>query len=352
MSLTREKTDNFFLPDFCSPQAILLLVMVTELFILVLALAGTAAKPFDWNFVALTSLFVQWVVLISAGTLCILRPRLSRMTVSGATLMSLGICLSVTTLCTFGSLWLLNDSLQSTSFWQSLSGTLVRNNLIALIMSAMVFRYFYLQKELSRQQQAELSARIQSLHSRIQPHFLFNSMNTIASLIATRPQVAEQVVEDLADLFRANLNKASVRVSVEEELTLARQYISIESLRFGERLNVEWRIDDIDGEITIPHLFLQPVLENAICHGIQPDPKGGRIIIEATSNERAVTLTVMNTLSEYTGKPTHSEGNQMALQNISDRLRAMYGESARLHTDTFEHNERSWYKTVIHCPIG
>ena len=162
------------------------------------------------------------------------------------------------------------------SHWQMYNtGAVMRNVLIAGIMGGIAFRYFYLQHQLRRQEQAELNSRIQALQSRIRLHFLFNSMNIIASLIVVDPDLAEQVVEDLSELFRASLNDDSDHpVALSEELTLCRKYVNIETLRLGDRLHVDWQVEIDEHEVKIPLLTLQPPLENAIYHGIQPLPEG------------------------------------------------------------------------------
>ncbi|MTI15295.1 sensor histidine kinase [Sansalvadorimonas verongulae] len=356
MSLPDKDADNFFLPNICSPRAVFLLVVIAELFVLVLVLAWTGAGTFDWNRLALTSLFVQWIVLVSAAVICSLRPLLYRANPAVITGTCLSVCLAVTSLFTLISIWIMGSLSLSTlspgapvSFWQEQDGQLLRNNIIALIMGTMVLRYFFLQKEVLRQQQAELNSRIQSLHSRIQPHFLFNSMNTIASLITSRPQIAEQVVEDLADLFRASLDKATILISVKEEIALARQYLNIESLRFGERLNTVWKTDEFSPDAVIPKLCLQPILENAVYHGIQPDPQGGEVHINICSEKQIITLTVRNTLPQQ-DVDNSSHGNKMALNNITDRLQALYGDEAGLQTRIYQSDNRSWFETTLNCP--
>ncbi len=366
MHLTHDKDDDYFLPNFCSSRAVFLLVVVAELFVLVLVLAWSGSGVFDWNRLALTSLFVQWIVLVTAGTICLSRPLLHRFTAPIIATVCLSICLTVTSLFTLLSMWVMEGLAPSSQvpaeqalFWQSQSGQLLRNNVIALIISTIVLRYFFLQKELLRQQQAELTSRIQSLHSRIQPHFLFNSMNTIASLIATRPEVAEQVVEDLADLFRASLDKATILIPVEDEIALARQYLNIESLRFGDRLNITWQIDPLPEDVSLPRLCLQPILENAIVHGIQPDPAQGELIIKLTCNNKSLILTVDNTVPAVTpyqeDRNLATKGNHLALKNIADRLQALYGETASLQTDTFKsdnQSQREWFQTRLTCPLN
>src|SRR5690606_34838511 len=150
----------------------------------------------------------------------------------------------------------------------------LRHALISLIMSGLLLRYFYLQSQWRRQEQAELKARIESLQARIRPHFLFNSLNSIASLVVTDPAKAEQAVLDLSDLFRASLARPGTLVPWREELELAKRYLSIEHYRLGERLQLQWEVDGVPEDLPIPQLTLQPLLENALIYGIQPRIEG------------------------------------------------------------------------------
>ncbi|MDX1802673.1 MAG: sensor histidine kinase, partial [Alcanivorax sp.] len=218
------------------------------------------------------------------------------------------------------------------------------NSLIAAIIAGLVMRYFYVQEQLRQKDQAELQARIQALQSRIRPHFLFNSMNIIASLIAVDPDAAEQVVEDLSVLFRASLKSSGNEVTLAEELSLCQRYIHIEQLRMGDRLQVEWHIQ-VDAEnVMIPLLTLQPLLENAIYHGIQPLSAGGVVNIRAQAREGQLVLSISNPKPPGEG---HHSGNRMALENIRHRLEALYGEAVTLETRPQEQQ----YEVEIRYPL-
>lgn len=206
-----------------------------------------------------------------------------------------------------------------------------RNLGISAIISAIILRYFYVQYHWKKQIEANAYARAQALQARIRPHFLFNSMNTIASLIRFQPQTAEQVVEDFAELFRASLVEVKTGITFQEELALCRQYLNIEALRFGERLQVVWQINQIPEEASIPPLCLQPLLENAIYHGIQPLPEGGTISITGQFDGRQIQLDIKNPIIET---PSLHQGNRMAQHNIHQRLQAYYGTQAQLSVQT------------------
>jgi len=184
---------DFFLPNLCQVQSILFLVLVAELLVIVLVLANSNLVNFSWVDLGLSSLFVQWIVLASAGVLCNFRPMLMRMSIPVATLLAYTIILSLTLLISLIGQWF---TLEEQSINIDFFGTIARNLVIAAVMTGIAFRYFFLQHQLRQQEKAELNSRIQALQSRIRPHFLFNSMNIIASLISVDPETAEEVVED------------------------------------------------------------------------------------------------------------------------------------------------------------
>ncbi|MDZ7684402.1 MAG: histidine kinase [Gammaproteobacteria bacterium] len=154
-------------------------------------------------------------------------------------------------------------------------------------------------------------------------------MNIIASLISVDPETAEEVVEDLSSLFRASLNDSSDSpVPLVEEMDLCDKYVHIESLRLEDRLDVDWHVEVDVNEVRIPLLTLQPILENAIYHGIQPNAEGGTVTVSITEEGGYVKMSVRNPLPPVDSN--HKEGNRMALDNIGRRLQAVYGDEARV----------------------
>src|ERR1700676_5124822 len=169
----------------------------------------------------------------------------------------------------------------------------------------------------------QATARVHALQARIRPHFLFNSMNTIASLTRSDPAAAEQAVQDLADLFRATLSEKRNVIRLEEEIEVAHTYQRIEQLRLGSRLHVDWKIAALPPNALVPGLMLQPLLENAIYHGIEPQPGGGTVSVAGDLGSGLVTIVVRNTV----GQPQNQrEGNRLALANIRERMKLMYGD--------------------------
>lgn len=321
------KVDRF-LPDLCSARAVLVVVVVAELMALVITLVSAYYLPFELSRFAIISLFVQWVALTSATLVCYGRPWLDRLPPSWAAVAVVAVVVADTML--FSVIahvvgeWFLLQANPAAMQWSRL---VLINGLVAAIISGLVMRYFYVQEQLRVKGQAELEMRIQALQSRIRPHFLFNSMNIIASLIAVDPDAAEQVVEDLSVLFRASLQSSQSQVPLSEELSLCQRYMHIEQLRMGDRLQVQWHIDVDQELIKIPPLTLQPLLENAIYHGIQPLGKGGVVVISAQIMSGNVVIRVTNPKPEGEG---HHKGNQVALENIRHRLEALHGSAAAI----------------------
>jgi len=172
---------------------------------------------------------------------------------------------------------------------------------------------------------ANASARLAELQSRIRPHFLFNTLNTALALVRIDPARAESVLEDLAQLFRVALAEVGAAVTLEEEIDLARRYLAIEEVRFGPRLQVTWQIDRRVFAAVVPPLVLQPLVENAVRHGIEPVPGGGQVVISARLQRGQVIVTVSNTVGDDPGSPGHG----MALHNVRERLRLLHDVAAQ-----------------------
>ncbi|SFT70804.1 sensor histidine kinase [Pseudomonas marincola] len=321
--------DEFFVPELCKPEALLSMVLLAELLVFVLVLAEPMVPVFNWVRLALASLFVQWILLLSAALLCQLRPVMARMPTPLAALMCCSIVVGLTLICTAVADYF---SLGGQLARQGEVNLYLRHALISLIMSALLLRYFYLQSQWRKQEQAELRARIESLQARIRPHFLFNSLNSIASLVVVDPYKAEQAVLDLSDLFRASLAKPGSLVSWSEELELAKRYLSIEHYRLGERLQLQWEVADVPDDLPIPQLTLQPLLENALIYGIQPRIEGGKVCIDASYSEGVFQLIVSNPY-DAGAETAPSNGTHQALDNIDARLTALFGPRASLSVE-------------------
>ncbi|MEO8280429.1 MAG: histidine kinase [Ideonella sp.] len=186
---------------------------------------------------------------------------------------------------------------------------------------------------------ANTAARLAELQSRIRPHFLFNTLNSALGLVRRDPQRAEALLEDLSELFRVALaNDASV-VSLGDEIDLARRYLAIEQIRFGTRLQVVWQLDPAAAAARVPPLLLQPLVENAVRHGVEPDPQGGVIRISSRVRHGQAWLSITNTLPS-TPRAAEAPGHGIALQNVRERLRLMHDVAARFDIEADEQKFR------------
>ncbi|MCU7810244.1 MAG: histidine kinase, partial [Candidatus Thiodiazotropha sp. (ex Notomyrtea botanica)] len=288
---------------------------------------------------SLISLLVQWIGLTTAGLLCLMRGWLLRLGNQMAGLTAFLLLMMMTALICLMTGWI--DQAQGLELFKPDRELLLRAMGISAIVGLLVLHYLYLQYLWRRQIEAENSARLQALHSRIRPHFLFNSMNTIASLTRSDPELAERVVEDLADLFRVSLGDASRPSNLGRELELARQYLSIEEVRLGDRLQAEWDLKELPEQAMIPPMILQPLLENAVYHGIEPSAEGGIISITGCYRRRRINLSIRNSLPSA-DEVSHRQGNQLAMDNIRARLAGVFDMEASLtesHVDG-EHQVR------------
>jgi two-component system, LytTR family, sensor histidine kinase AlgZ len=342
--------DNaLYLPDCCTSRATLAIVLIVELtaFLLTLARQNTAVD--FWTDLARTSLLLLWLGLAGSAVLCVLRERLTHLSVAAGSAAVLALIAAVVATVSLGvyligrTHWVLESS-GATLFPPEPRSFVARNVWIALIVTGLALRYFYVAHEWRRSVELRAAARVHALQARIRPHFLFNSMNTIAALTRSNPRRAESAVQDLADLFRANLSEKRDTITLAEELEVARTYQRIEQLRLGNRLQVDWRTDAVPGNALVPGLMIQPLLENAIYHGIEPRAEGGTVTITGEVAAGLVTIVVRNPLDPLPGE---HEGNRLALANIRERLSLTYGERALLKAGRFD----SEYIVTLRFPL-
>jgi two-component system sensor histidine kinase AlgZ len=175
---------------------------------------------------------------------------------------------------------------------------------------------------------ADTTARLAELQSRIRPHFLFNTLNTALALVRHDPARAEAVLEDLAELFRVAITDSAESVSLAEEVELAQRYLAIEQVRFGGRLQVSWELDPGAGAARVPPLLLQPLVENAVRHGVEPDAAGGSIRVRTRVKLGRALVSIVNSVPAVASQP----GNGMALRNVRERLRLMHDVAAQFET--------------------
>ncbi len=190
---------------------------------------------------------------------------------------------------------------------------------------------------------AETTARLAELQSRIRPHFLFNTLNTALTLVRLDPARAEGLLEDLAELFRVALTDTGAATTLEEEVELARRYLAIEQIRFGDRLKVVWELDDAAGSARVPPLLLQPLVENAVRHGVESAAEGGAIRVRTRVTLGRAVVSIVNTVPAGGSKP----GSGMALHNVRERLRLMHDVAASFET----RQEGGMFRVQIVLPL-
>jgi two-component system sensor histidine kinase AlgZ len=326
--------DPFYLPNFCSSSAVFGAVLFAVLVATLMTLARVSRWEYFFSDLAKTALMLVWTALAIAAVLCLLRRRLARLPVATASLLTFAAVASVIAVVSEIVYWLGAiysppdvagvDNWFPRNEWYFVS----RNVLVGMIITGLGLRYFYVSHQWQRNVENEARTRIHALQARIRPHFLFNSMNTIAELTRTNPAAAETAVENLSDLFRASLADSNKLVRLDQELEVTRIYQDMEQRRLGDRLQVEWRLEDVPGSAKIPSLVLQPLLENAIYHGVERLSDPGVVEIEGRRKGDMIYLSVRNRLPGDHGRS--SSGNRIALDNIRERLTLAFGPRARL----------------------
>jgi two-component system sensor histidine kinase AlgZ len=238
-------TNSGPISDFCSARAVLIALLLTELLALILALTNYVNNNNFWSSFGLYCFFIIWIILPSQALLCLMRRWLNQL----PWLLALGVAFVLIQLITGLVTWISYSDLNDFNFAYTnsvayaLPSIYLRNVSISSIVSLILLYHLYLQSRWKQQVQAELNARLQALQSRIQPHFLFNTLNTIASTVHSDPDLAENLLVHLSELMRAGLNTQQTLVTLTDELRLVHSYLNIESQRVGDRLYVEWKVD-------------------------------------------------------------------------------------------------------------
>ena len=319
------------LPDFCDTRVVLAVVMIAALLALILTFARHSLGGPFWTDLARTAAYLLAVAPLCGAVICRSRHWLARQLPRAARLGAFALMVGTVAVVSEAVYWfgvLAADRLGVPALFPARHAAFVLPNLlIAAIVGALALRYFYVAGEWRRSVELEARARIRALQARIRPHFLFNSMNTIAALARSDPKRAEEAIEDLADLFRFNLRDAQSQISLREELEVARIYQRIEQLRLGARLQVRWKVADLPPRALVPSLLLQPLLENAIGHGVEPLSEGGTVMVLGRTIDQTVEIEVSNPVPPER-RPARI-GHRIALDNIRQRLELAYpGRSA------------------------
>jgi two-component system sensor histidine kinase AlgZ len=321
--------DNYFIPDLCRGQGLLGLLVIAGLFAVLMTLMRTGISAFDFLLLAKISLQVFWIALLGAVFLCQARRFLNHLPLREIALINFSLILLAAAIC--AAVAQLSSNYLLSGVWRVDFLQVINTVLIAAIPAGAILRLFYMQHQLRQQQSASQQMRIEALQSKIRPHFLFNSMNSLASLISTDPDKAEQTLENLCDLFRYALRDGSDGVSLQLEVDACKKYLQIEKLRLAERLQYDWDIEVDMENISVPALLLQPLIENAVFHGIQPARKGGYLKIRIYRDGEWVCIDLVNSL-ETNGEQRFQKpaGHNMAINNLRHRLDAFFNQQAEL----------------------
>ncbi len=296
-----------------------------------------------WISFGIISLVVQWVGLVTLGVLYIGRRWLAQARPSYIAYLALIILLLAAWLIFglgrlfLGDIWPMTPE-QVRQLFLLVTGIAVTVGLLGLA----AFQNHWRARQLAvRAKQSEL----ESLQARIRPHFLFNTLNTCAALVHQRPGEAERLLLDLADLFRAAL-AGPTEIELADELALAQRYLEIEALRFEDRLRVEWRLPEPLPSVLVPTLSIQPLVENAIRHGVESTVTGGEIMIEVATTATAVSVSVSNPLP--TAPILNGRGHQVGLSSVRARVQAMTQGLGQLETAVIDGR----YVATITLPLS
>src|SRR3990172_8546791 len=321
-----------FLPDFCSGEVVFNVVVVAEMLAIVinLVIPRNFLSPTVMQDLLLISIFIQWVALAGTAVLCYTRKYLNRLPnlrALGAAYLLLLLTTFVVSECVVWLLWAMGRLNTARPAWYA--DFHILNLTISAIINGLLLRLFLAKHELQSRTLSETRAKLQALQSRIRPHFVFNSLNIIAALTRSAPEKAEAAIENMADLFRMMLSEDETLVPLKNEVDVTKKYLALEQLRLDSRLSVDWDIGTFPRRAAIPVLTLQPLLENAIRHGIEELPAGGTVRVRLWEESDKIHIRVVNPLPPARGKSKES-GHVQSLDNIRRRFHTHYGDSATL----------------------
>lgn len=320
------------LPDFRNTGVLLRIVVAVTVASLIAATLQVERWDEVWNRLTATSALVQPVLVLSILALLAVNPWLRQFSYRAGITVVLGLELLIVTL------------VHRFAMEAHVDGDLFRMErywIVTAIATGALLYYFHLRGRALSPALSE--ARLQALQARIRPHFLFNSLNAVLSLMRKEPRRAETALEDMADLFRVLMADNRELSTLAREVELTRQYLHLEQLRLGDRLKVEWHVDKMPTDALVPPMVLQPLVENAVYHGIEPSMVPGAVLINAFKLRDEVHLVLKN---PYRKSGSHHAGNKMAVGNIRERLALHFDAEASL-TTTVTENE---YQVHIRMP--
>jgi two-component system sensor histidine kinase AlgZ len=324
----QERPQEILIPDYCNLGILIRVLLSVNIIVLLCLLARGQGYAQNFRDFVDTSMLVELISLLSLIILCGFRRLLEKQT--AANWMQRVVCGTVPAIVCFFVLTMLMDIDWFAYGFPNLH--LGFSTLLCFLMGLGYQHYFELRTRAFSPALGE--ARLQALQARIRPHFLFNSLNAVLSLIRTDPRRAENALEDLADLFRVLMRDTRDMSTLQEEITLCKQYLAIEKIRLGDRLEVEWQVAHLNSDelssTKIPSLLLQPLLENAVHYGVEPAINAAPIRIFVQKSLDKIEIKVINVYHPHAQLPS---GNHMALENIRQRLKLLYDIEAQLHSD-------------------
>jgi two-component system sensor histidine kinase AlgZ len=334
--------EDYFFPDLYRGEGLLDIIVITLALCVFFVLGKSGVFGFDWGLFGQVSLFAMGVALFSALVLTIGEQFLSNSRPGRSALLAAALVMIVV-----GISAVIAQQAMAFAFPERRYGfsSVYEIILMAVVPVAILLRYLFIQQQARVEELSAKEAGIETHQARIRPHFLFNSMNVIASLIGSDPEKAERAVEDLSDLFRSVLTGSQTLIPLREELSLCRRYLALEKMRLGDRLTAEWQIGDYGDDAKIPCLTLQPVLENAVYHGIQLIQNGGKIDIKIKRTRGRILIDVSNPRNP---RIQHNKGRKMAMKNVQYRLKAHFGPTAGVESELMEDH----YITHISYPVS
>lgn len=324
-------TTGYWLPDFCRRSRILAMLGMAELVVVLLMIAPGDSGRLGFREFFSASAFALWLALAVSLLLCLSRRYLSGLRPAVGVLLALLLTAAMTAVAAI-VVYTLYDTLGDPPVAASLGHFALTSAATVVLITVLALRYFYVSDRWIAQLNANARAEADALQARIRPHFLFNSMNIIASLVRSDPAVAERAVLNLSDLFRAALGAGDGGSTLEQEIELVKRYLSIESLRLGDRLEVDWQLQEpLPWTLHLPRLVLQPLVENAVLHGISQLREGGRVGIEIRVKDSELRICIENPVpnGNFPASSIHV-GTGHAQQNIAYRLSHAFGPKARL----------------------
>ncbi|HEX7369018.1 MAG TPA: sensor histidine kinase [Rhodanobacteraceae bacterium] len=327
------------LPDFCSAASVFTLVVVAELVVVIDALAPDARM--QWRGFATATLFVVWLALLVSLFLCRLSPLLLKWPRALAYPLAWGGLVGLIAVASAVVTWL-DHALGTGLTPVSEVRFVVDNVVLAALLGAALLRYFYVLAEWRARLAAVARAQFDALQARIRPHFLYNSMNTVAALVRVDPDAAERTVEDLSELFRAALGAGDKPSTLGAEFALIDRYLAIEQLRLGERLRVERDVAQLPADLEMPSLLLQPLVENAVYHGIQPRREGGVVRIIGRQIVESVEIEIANPLPDVAAPARSGHG----LESVRRRIAYHFGE----HGGVDVRRESGEFRVIVRLP--